>query len=1084
MRNIENTKRFRIVLGILLVFLSMSSSIFAYDFEVNGLYYNRLSDNEVEVTYKKYFGGSYSGTLNIPEKVMKDGISYDVTAIGKRAFYECNGLTGKLIIPTSIKIIGDYAFYYCSGFTGSLTIPNSVTSIDYGAFAGCIGLTGSLTIPNSVSSIGSFAFSGCSGFTGSLTISNSVTSIGSAAFSGCSGFTGSLTIPNSVTSIGVGAFSDCSGFTGSLTISNSVRSIDSSVFSDCSGFTGTLIIPNTVISIGYSAFKNCLGFTGSLTIPNSVTSIGSYAFDGCRGFTGSLTIPNSVKSIYEHAFSDCSGITEVITGILTPYDISSTVFEKKSISAILVVPKGTINLYRAFSGWYKWFRKIVEEGTAATSTLSISSTGNGSVSYDGTIIRNRTSSFTVNDGTNPTISFIPDNGYRIKSVWVNNYDEASSVSNNKYTISNIQSNTTVEVEFEAIPQTSYTLSISSTGGGYASYGVTTIRSRTGTFTVNEGTDATISFSADNGYRIKSVKVNSSDVTSRVSNNRYTVSNIQRNTAVEVEFEAIPPTTYTLSISSTGGGSASYDGTTIRSKTSTFTVTEGTNATIIFSADNGCRIKSVKVNSSDVTSSVSNNRYTVSNIQRNTNVEVEFEAIPPTTYTLSISSMGNGYAFYDGTTIRSKTSSFTVTEGTNATIIFSADNGNRIKSVKVNSSDVTSSVSNNQYTISNVQRNTTVEVEFQEEVKSFAFGGLNYAVVSYDNKTVNLANGKYGTVLEVPATVTYLGVTWKVTGIDNVALANNEDLAAIIWNPDAAFTASVNNPNLLLYVNSANYAPAAIKNVVVNSIADNIVLTDAASGNTFYCPQEFIAKKISYTHNYGMITGIGESRGWETIALPFDVKKIAHSSKGELVPFANWKSGDGKKPFWLMSYGIGGWTYASSIKANTPYIISMPNNDNYKTEFRMNGNVTFSAEGVVVKKSDDLQKGSYNGNTLVPNFTTIYRNEILTLNVKNDYVSYTGGAAEGSMFVANLRPVHPFEAYMTTASLARRYISINDDMTTGIEEISVLMDESKGLRIYNLKGQLIKTEHGESIDEVGRLLPAGVYVVNGRKLIIK
>ena len=117
-------------------------------------------------------------------------------------------------------------------------------------------------------------------------------------------------------------------------------------------------------------------------------------------------------------------------------------------------------------------------------------------------------------------------------------------------------------------------------------------------------------------------------------------------------------------------------------------------------------------------------------------------------------------------------------------------------------------------------------------------------------------------------------------------------------------------------------------------------------------------------------------------------------------------------------------------------------------------------------------------------TTIYRNEILTLNVKNDYVSYTGGAAEGSMFVANLRPVHPFEAYMTTASSARRYISINDDMTTGIEEISVLMDESKGLRIYNLKGQLIKTEHGESIDEVGRLLPAGVYVVNGRKLIIK
>ena len=832
-----------------------------------------------------------------------------------------------------------------------------------------------------------------------------------------------------------------------------------------------------------------------------------------------------------------------------------------------------------------------------TYTLSVSSTGSGYASYDGTTIRSKTSSFTVNEGTNATISFSADNGYRIKSVKVNNSNVTSSVSNNQYTVSNIQRNTTVEVEFEAIPPTTYTLTISSTGSGYASYDGTTIRSKTSTFTVNEGTNATISFSADNGYRIKSVKVNNSNVTSSVSNNQYTVSNIQRNIIVEVEFEAIPPKTYTLTISSTGSGYASYDGNTIRSKTSTFTVNEGTNATISFSADNGYRIKSVKVNSSNVTSSVSNNQYTVSNIQRNTTVEVEFEinsllkeieekmseinkkydtaqskleefanalkkstiddlskrafdnnvilysaslsvlkaqmeaiaaqyneiksfgatdreltdllrkidnvnssldeinksindnyeefiSISNRTYTLSIKATGNGSASYDGNTIRGKTSTFTVNVGSSASISFSPDNGYRVKSVKVNSSDVTSNLSNNKYTISNINKNTTVEVEFQEELKTFTSDGLNYAVLSYDDKTVNLANGKYGTVLEVPATITYQDITWKVAGIDNAALANNEELAAIIWNPSAAFTVSVSNPNLLLYVKSSNYAPATIQNVVVNSTAESIVLTDAASGNNYYCPKEFTAKKISYTHNYGMITGLGESRGWETIALPFDVKKITHSSKGELTPFANWRSGDSKKPFWLMSYGASGWANASSIKANTPYIISMPNNPDYKAEFRLSGNITFSAENVTVKKSDNLQTGNYGGNTFTPNFSNTDNSGFLALNVNNDYVSYSGGSAEGSTFVVNLRAVHPFEAYMTSTSKTRSTISINGDMATGIEDMSVLIDESKGLRIYNLKGQLIKVEQDKSLEEVRRSLPAGVYIVNGKKLIIK
>ena len=711
-----------------------------------------------------------------------------------------------------------------------------------------------------------------------------------------------------------------------------------------------------------------------------------------------------------------------------------------------------------------------------TYTLSITASGNGWALYNNMATRSTTSTYTVNEGSSATITFSPDTGYRIKVVKVNG--STVSVSDNKYTVSNIKANTTVSVEFEAIPITTYTLSITVSGNGSASYNNTTIRSNTSTFTVNEGTSATISFSPDAGYRIKSVKINNWMVS--ISDSQYIISNIKANMSVSVEFEAIPPTTYTLSITASGNGSASYDNTTIRSKTSTFTVNEGTSVTISFSPDAGYRIKELKVNNSTV--SVSNNQYTISSINANTTISVEFEAIPPTTYALSITASGSGSASYNNTTIRNNTSTFTVNEGTSATISFSPDAGYRIKSVKVNNWMV--SVSDSQYIISDIKSNKSVEVEFVEDVKSFSINDVHYSVLSYDDRTVKVTAGNFGMVLEIPEKVTYKDLEWNVTGIEDDIILGNKELAAIIWNPSVEFKASVSNPNLLLYVKSASYAPSTINNVIVNDIADNIVLTDAVSGNNFYCPKEFTAKKISYTHNYGMTTGIGESRGWETIALPFDVKTIAHSSKGELTPFANRKSGDTAKPFWLMSYGAGGWSNASSIKANTPYIISMPNNPDYKQEYRINGSITFSAEDVKVKKSDDLQTGSYNGNTFMPNFTNAENSGCLALNVNNDYVTYNGGSAEGSRFIVNLRPVHPFEAYMTSVSGARKYISINEDMTTGIEDISVMLDDTKGQRVYDLKGQLIISDTDRSIDEIRKSLPAGVYIVNGKKLIIK
>lgn len=173
------------------LFLAMmalsSTSVLAYDFVVDGIYYNitSLSNLTVEVTFKDYYKQShtyysddgcgyfceYFGTITIPSSINHSGKTYTVTRIGAHAFATdtyslrnsgTNYFSGtnynleSVEIPETVVEIGTGAFYNCMSLTSPL-LPNSLKKIEEKAFMGC--KFSSIIIPSNVLQIDNNVFS-------------------------------------------------------------------------------------------------------------------------------------------------------------------------------------------------------------------------------------------------------------------------------------------------------------------------------------------------------------------------------------------------------------------------------------------------------------------------------------------------------------------------------------------------------------------------------------------------------------------------------------------------------------------------------------------------------------------------------------------------------------------------------------------------------------------------------------------------------------------------------------------------------------------------------------------------------------
>ena len=298
-----------------------------------------------------------------------------VTAIGERAFFNCNTLES-VVIPDSVTVIHTYAFAGCRNLM-SVTVGLGVTTVEESAFAGCLKLIevinlSSLELTLGAETNGRIAFYAKEIHDGESkmikteeyifyplddtyylvdyrgndpelvlpeTFNGSAYKINMGAFYNRTDMI-SIVIPNSVTEIGLSAFAGCTNLVSmTLPIVNTPLNMGVSVallknelflFGAIFGtqeLEGTYAVqPFVKGSFSNSTANNIINLV--FYVPISLeeviltggTELGISAFAGCKSLT-SITLPNGVTSVSgggnmllfrtQGALTDCISLAEI-----------------------------------------------------------------------------------------------------------------------------------------------------------------------------------------------------------------------------------------------------------------------------------------------------------------------------------------------------------------------------------------------------------------------------------------------------------------------------------------------------------------------------------------------------------------------------------------------------------------------------------------------------------------------------------------------------------------------------------------------------------------------------------------------------
>ena len=378
----------------------------------------------------------------------------------------------------------------------------------------------------------------------------------------------------------------------------------------------------------------------------------------------------------------------------------------------LTVNGKNISSYQIQQGKYYTLTSLKENKTVVvtfekkTYGISVSTNYNGRLNPGGSY-----STVTVGHGENQRFTLEPNTGYVVSKVIVDGEDKGPLAS---YTFSNVQERHTIRGEFKK-----------------ADFTVTPVSPTNGSISPNRavgvarGGNVTFSFTPEDGYRVKEVRVNDVKVADSVSS--YTVENITENKRIAVVYESGAPASFAVVPSAGAGGAIS--------PASSVNVASGGSQKFTFTPQNGYVVEKVLVNGSKVAESVPS--YTVTNVTGNMTIAVSFK---PAQFTITASAAAGGSISPSG--------AVKVNTGANQKFTFTPNAGYRVKAIIVGGITIPGEKAS--YTMSSVARNTTMKVLFENVQRTItASAGANGTITPSGAVKVNKGADKVFTF--TPAT---------------------------------------------------------------------------------------------------------------------------------------------------------------------------------------------------------------------------------------------------------------------------------------------------------------------------------------------
>lgn len=1003
-------------------------------------------------------------------------IGGNVTTIGASAFEGCTNLVS-VNITANVEQIYNFAFFDCSSLS-EITIPATVCSIGERAFKGCTSLR-DVTIPASVTSVDNIF---ADAVMNSLTIEANGETLGNiGAFTATDvvmnrqtpvNFTATnLTIGGAITAIEDQQFKGKTIKT--VTINSPVETIGVEAFEKCYTLT-SITLPNTLTTIGNGAFYNCQKLE-AITIPASVTSVGRAVFydtpmlkdvviedgatilsinndGGAYPYGADNAIESDLNNLYVgrnitmHTTADLvksvknitfgEGVTS-ITNLFknntaaenihapwaTPITIAADEFSSAAkASATLWVPAGKKSTYEEATGWD--FTTIQPTHYIVT----LATEGNGTVTLDG---KTEGDVLVAYDATNIDFVLAAGEDYDFTSLndgTSNVYTPASqgaTKNGGTYTLPSISDDMTFTATFTEKPK--FTITATATGGTATPSAAQVYRDR----------DAFVTFAANEGHELTSVKLNDVEVIGQVAGNKLTMTNIQTNQNVVATFTLIH---YTVSTAATENGTITLAATDVQWG-------NGTTATI--TPATGYDIDHVTINGVNADDKLSGNTLTISNVKANTVVGATFKKHA---YTVSAAATTNG-------TIELASTSALYQEGTTATI--TPATGYDINEVTINGADAKSQLNGNTLTISNVTANTVVGATFKKHAYTISAAATTNGTIELASTSVLYQEGTTATL--TPASG-YMVETVTINGGENLkeTAAFNKATGVLTISNVTADTEVSATFRIQSYTVTINDIDVTADNMYPQ-YGQNVTFTIANNPD-----RELTSFMVNGSERIG-------SRNGNTITV---------TANSDLNVVASFRST--VESISISDAGVG--TYActqdldftdSELKA---YIAIGFN--------KKNGSVLLSrvydvpaGTGLYLVADKGTYKipyatsNSYYVNMLVGNTSAAITLQQETDNKGNYYLGVEGGTPKfllsgGSATVDQNRAYLqiPTSFYPLIAG-AKIRIEFEEDITTGIEDF-IMLNQHTNDRIYNINGQ--------QVNKMG----TGIYIVNGKKVLKK